>query len=84
MTTVNLIAEHLKQLIERIECLNEDKRIVQEDIKEVFAEAKGEGFDIPAIKQIIKLRAKDAADIEEEEFILDTYKQALGMIPEAE
>ncbi len=85
MTTIgNLSAEHLKQFIERIERLNEEKRNLQEDIKEVFAEAKGTGFAVPAIREIIKLRAKDTATIEEEEYILDTYKRALGMIPEAE
>lgn len=82
--TQTISAEHLKQFIEHIERLNEDKRIILADIKDVFAEAKAEGFDVPAIKEIIKLRAKDKADIEEEEFILDTYKLALGMIPEKE
>lgn len=85
MTTIgNLSAEHLKQFIERIERLIEEKKNIQEDIKEVFAEAKGTGFDPAIMKEIIKLRAKDKADIEEEEYLLDVYKRALGMIPEVE
>lgn len=79
-----LSAEHLKQFIERVERLEEEKKIIAEDIKEVFAEAKGSGFDAPTMKQIIKLRKKDKSDIEEEEYLLDTYKRALGMAPEIE
>lgn len=79
-----LSAEHLKQFIERIERLIEEKKVMAEDIKEVFAEAKGSGFDVPAMKEIIKLRAKDAATLEEEEYLIDTYKRALGMIPEVD
>lgn len=76
---VNLSAEHLKQFIERIERLIEEKKTIAEDIKEVFAEAKGSGFDAPTMKEIIKMRAKDKADLEEEEYLLDTYMIALGM-----
>ena len=77
-----LSAEHLKQFIERIERLESEKRDLQEDIKEVFAEAKGSGFDGPTMKEILKLRKKDKADIDEAEYLLDTYKRALGMLPE--
>ena len=79
--TINLSAEHLKQFIERIERLIEEKKNIAEDIKEVFAEAKGSGFDAPTMKEIIKMRAKDKAELEEEEYLLDTYMKALGMIP---
>lgn len=79
-----LSAEHLKQFIERIERLTEDKKGIQEDIKEIFAEAKGTGFEPSIMKEIIKLRAKDKADLEEEEYLLDTYKRAMGMLPEHE
>ena len=82
MTT--LAAEHLKQFIERVERLEEDKKNIAEDIKEVFAEAKANGFDVPTIKEILKLRKKDAADIEEAEYLLETYMRAIGMLPEAE
>ena len=77
-----LSAEHLKQFIERIERLEEEKKTIAEDIKEVFAEAKGTGFDAGTMRSIIKLRKKDKADLEEEEYLLDTYKRALGMLPE--
>lgn len=79
-----LSAEHLKQFIERIERLEEEKRNISEDIKEVYMEAKGTGFDVATIKEIIKLRKKDQADIEEEEYLLDTYKRAIGMLPETD
>ncbi len=77
-----LSAEHLKQFIERIERLEEEKKTIAEDIKEVFAEAKGTGFDAATMRTIIKLRKKDQADLEEEEYLLDTYKRAMGMLPE--
>lgn len=77
-----LSAEHLKQFIGRIERLDEEKRTIAEDIKEVFAEAKGTGFDAATMRTIIKIRKKDKADLEEEEFLLDTYKRAMGMLPE--
>ena len=78
----NNSAEHLKQFIERIERLNEEKQTIAEDIKEVFSEAKGSGFDAGIMREIIKLRKKDQADLEEEEYLLDTYKRALGMVPQ--
>ncbi len=77
-----LSAEHLKQFIERIERLEEEKKTIAEDIMEVFAEAKSTGFDAPTMRQIIKLRKKDKSDLEEEEFLLDAYKRALGMKPD--
>lgn len=79
-----LSAEHLRQFIERIERLEEEKKNIAEDIKEVFAEAKGSGFDTPTMRDILKLRKQDAADIEEAEYLLDTYKRVLGMLPEVD
>ena len=76
--------EQLLTTIQRIENLQQEKRNVAEDIKEVYHEAKGNGFDVKIIRQIIKLRAKDAREIEEEEFLLYTYRRALGMLPEIE
>jgi uncharacterized protein (UPF0335 family) len=72
-------ASELRQFIERIERLNEEKAAIQADIKDVFAEAKGRGYEPKAIREIIKQRKKDAAERAEEEAILDTYKSALGM-----
>lgn len=75
-------AEHLKQFIERIERLEEEKKTTAEYIKEVFAEAKGTGFDVKTMREIIKLRKKDYSDLEEAEYLLDTYKRAMGMLPQ--
>lgn len=77
-----LSAEHLKQFIERLERLEEEKKNVAEDIKEVFAEAKGAGFDVKIIRQILRIRKIEANELEEQEYLLETYKRALGMLPE--
>ena len=75
---MNISQEQLTSLIQRIERLEEEKRNVSDDIKGVYQEAKSQGFDPKIIRQIIKLRAKDASEIEEEEYLLDVYKKALG------
>ena len=75
--------ERLKSFIERIERLEEEKRGLSDDIKEVYAEAKGTGFEPKIMRQIIKLRRMDKQEVDEEEGLLDLYKRALGMIPEA-
>ena len=81
MTDVGgVAAEHLQQIVMRIERLEEDKATVAADIKEVFAEAKGHGFDTKILRQIIRLRKLDKADLQEQEALLDLYKQALGML----
>ncbi len=72
-------AGQLRSLIERIERLAEEKQTIADDIKDIYAEAKGNGFDTKAIRTIIRLRKKDQAEREEEETILDLYKAALGM-----
>lgn len=74
--------DQLKSIIARVEKLEEEKAAIADDIKDVFAEAKGNGYDVKAIRQIIKLRKMDAQEREEEETILDTYLRALGMLPE--
>lgn len=73
-------ANQLRAFIERIERLAEEKQTIQDDIKEVYAEAKGTGFDTKAIRAIIRLRKKDKAEREEEEAILDLYMASLGMV----
>ena len=75
--------DRLKSFIERIERLEEEKRALAEDIKEVYAEAKGTGFDTKIMRQLIKLRKMDKDDLDEQETLLDLYKRALGMLPEA-
>lgn len=78
-TSQTVAAGQLRAFIERIERLEEEKKTIADDIKEVFAEAKGTGFDTKAMRTIIRLRKKDKAEREEEESILDLYKAALGM-----
>jgi uncharacterized protein (UPF0335 family) len=71
--------EQLKSLIERIEKLEEEKAGLAADIRDVFAEAKGTGFDVKIMRQVIRLRKLNASDRQEQEHLLDTYKHALGM-----
>ncbi|PWC69135.1 hypothetical protein TSH7_01440 [Azospirillum sp. TSH7] len=75
-----IAAERLKSFVERIEKLEEEKAGIAEDVKEVYAEAKGTGFDTKIIRQIIRLRKMDKADRQEAEAILELYKEALGMV----
>jgi uncharacterized protein (UPF0335 family) len=72
--------EHLKSFIERIERLEEEKKALADDIKEVYSEAKGTGFDTKVMRQVIRLRKMESADRQEQEAILDLYKRALNMI----
>lgn len=72
-------AGELRAFVERIESLEEEKKVVADQIKEVFAEAKARGFDTAAIRSIVKLRKQDPDDRAEKEAILDLYMQALGM-----
>ena len=73
-------ASQLRALIERIERLEEEKKTIADDIKEVYAEAKGTGFDTKAVRVLVRMRKKDQAERQEEEAILDLYKAALGMV----
>jgi uncharacterized protein (UPF0335 family) len=73
-------ADQLKQLIERIERLEEEKQTIADDIKDVYAEAKANGYDTKIIKQVIRIRKQDKAEREEQEALLDLYLNALGMI----
>lgn len=73
-------ADALRAFIERIERLEEEKKTISDDIKEVYAEAKGNGFDTKAIRALIRLRKKDPAERQEEESILDLYKAALNFV----
>ena len=79
-TSQTVAAGQLRALIERIERLEEEKKTIADDIKEVYAEAKGNGFDTKAIRTLIRLRKQDQAEREEAETILDLYKAALGMV----
>ena len=77
--TGGIAGERLKSLIERIERLEEEKAALAEDIREVYSEAKGSGFEIKIMRQIVRLRKLDSSDRQEQEAILDTYMAALGM-----
>jgi len=79
-----IAGERLRSFIERIERLEEEKRTLADDIKEVYAEAKGTGFDTKIMRQIIRIRRMDKDDVDEQETLLDIYKRALGMLPDAE
>jgi uncharacterized protein (UPF0335 family) len=78
-----IAGERLRSFIERIERLEEERRALAGDIKEVYAEAKGAGFDAKTMRQIIRLRRMDKDDLDEQETLLDIYKRALGMLPES-
>ncbi|MBL8576617.1 MAG: DUF2312 domain-containing protein [Mesorhizobium sp.] len=78
-TSQTVAAGQLRAFIERIERLEEEKKTIADDIKEVFAEMKGTGFDTKAVRKIIRLRKQDQAERQEEEAILDLYLAALGM-----
>jgi uncharacterized protein (UPF0335 family) len=72
--------DQLKAIIERIERLEEEKKTISDDIRDVYAEAKGNGFDVKALRTIIRMRKQDANERAEQETILETYLQALGML----
>lgn len=80
MTKAAFAKEQLRSYIERIERLEEERSALSEDIREVYAEAKGEGFDNKIMRQVVRLRKLDKADFQEQEAILELYKRALDMI----
>ena len=77
--TLNSTAQgRLKSLVERIERLEEDKAVIAGDLKEVYAEAKGEGFDVKILRKVVRLRKTDRAKRQEEEALIDLYLSAIG------
>ncbi len=72
--------DQLKAIIERVERLEEEKKAISDDIRDVFAEAKVSGFDVKALRTIVKLRKMEKTEREEQEAILETYMHALGML----
>ena len=74
-----IAGERLRSFIERIERLEEERRALGEDIKEVYSEAKSAGFDLPTMRQIVRIRKMDQDDRDEKQALLDTYMNALGM-----
>ncbi len=72
-------AKRLRAFVERIERLEEEKVALMADMREVYAEAKGDGFDVKTLRQVVQLRKMDSADLAEREALLDIYKRALGL-----
>jgi len=75
----NIAADRLRSLIERIERLEEERKTLSSDIKDIFAEAKSAGFDVKVMRQLIRIRKQEPAEVEEQETLLDVYRRALGM-----
>ena len=78
--TVSFGRDQLKAFIERIERLEEEKKAIGDDIRDVYAEAKGTGFDVKALRAIVRLRKQDANERKEQEALIETYLHALGML----
>lgn len=74
-----IAADRLRSIIERIERLEEERKALADDIKDIFAEAKSAGFDVKVVRQIIRIRKQEPAEVEEQETLLDLYRRALGM-----
>jgi uncharacterized protein (UPF0335 family) len=72
--------DQLKAVIERVEKLEEEKKAIADDIRDVFSEAKAHGFDVKALRTIVRLRKQDVDERKEQEAILETYMHALGML----
>jgi uncharacterized protein (UPF0335 family) len=77
--TGGIAADRLRSLVERIERLEEERKALGNDIKDIYAEAKSAGFDVKVLRQLIRVRKQEAADVEEQETLLDLYRRALGM-----
>lgn len=73
--------DQLRAFVERIERLEEEKKTISDDIKEIYAEAKGNGFDTKVLRQLVRIRKQDANERAEQEAILDLYMHAMGMAP---
>ena len=76
---VGIAVERLRSLVERVEHLEEEKKALSSDIKDIFAEAKSAGFDVKIMREIIRLRRMNVADLDEREYLLDLYKKAIDL-----
>ena len=74
-----IAADRLRSLIERIERLEEERKALGSDIRDIYAEAKSAGFDVKVMRQLIRIRKQEPKDVEEQESLLDVYRRALGM-----
>ena len=78
--TGNIAAERLRSLIERIERLEEERKALGSDIRDIFAESKSAGFDVKVMRQLLRIRKQEPAEVTEQETLLDVYRRALGMV----
>ncbi|MDB5848193.1 MAG: putative exported protein [Rhodoferax sp.] len=79
VTAEPLAADRLRSLVERIERLLEERKALSSDISDIYKESASAGFENKVIRQLIRIRAQDPAEVEEQEMLLDTYRRALGM-----
>jgi uncharacterized protein (UPF0335 family) len=77
--TGGIAADRLRSLVDRIERLEEERKALGSDIRDIYAEAKSAGFDVKVLRQLIRVRKQEPADVEEQESLLDVYRRALGM-----
>lgn len=77
--TGGIAADRLRSIVDRIERLEEERKALGGDIKDIYAEAKSAGFDVKVLRQLIRIRKQEAAEVEEQETLLDVYRRALGM-----
>lgn len=82
MADTSVARDQLRTIVERIERLEEEKKAIADDIRDVYAEAKANGFDVKTLRQVVRLRKVEAAERQEQEAMLDLYLSALGMLPE--
>ena len=80
MAKTGFAKDQLKSFINRIERLEEDKKVISDDIRDVYTEAKGNGYDVKALRTIVRMRKQDPNERQEAETVLETYMQALGML----
>lgn len=74
-----IASDRLRNIVERIERLDEERNVLISDIKDIFTEAKSAGFDVKVLRQLLKIRKAEPAEVEEQETLLDMYRRALGM-----
>jgi uncharacterized protein (UPF0335 family) len=77
--TGGIAADRLRSIVERIERLEEERKALSGDIRDIYAEAKSAGFDVKVLRQLIRVRRQEPGDVEEQESLLDVYRHALGM-----
>jgi uncharacterized protein (UPF0335 family) len=75
----NVAGERLRSIVDRIERLEEERKALGSDIKDIYGEAKSAGFDVKVLRQLIRIRKQEPAEIEEQETLLDVYRRAIGM-----